>query len=50
MPRGWGFSSFFIGLGGGGFELLFCPESGKFAHQKKSPGVLPRVMVRLGID
>ena len=40
MPRGWGFSSFFIGSVGQGFELSFA-RGGEFGHQKNCPGVLP---------
>ena len=36
----------FVGPGGGGFELFFCPGGGEFAHQKSCLGG----MVRLGID
>ena len=37
MPRGWGLARF-IGPGGRGFELSFCPGGGEFAHQKIAPG------------
>ena len=41
----------FIGPGGGGFEILFCPGGGEFAHPKNCLRVLPGGgMVRLGID
>ena len=40
MSRGWGLARF-IGPGGRGFELSFCPGGGEFAHQKNCPGVLP---------
>ena len=48
--HGGGVQLVFIGPGGGGFELLFCPEGGEFAHQKNCLGVLPGGMVRHGID
>ena len=37
MPRG-GVLARFHRPGGGGFELLFCPGGGEFAHQKNCPG------------
>ena len=37
MPRGWGFSSFFIGSVGQGFELSFA-RGGEFGHQKIALG------------
>ena len=37
MPWG-GVLARFIGLRGGGFELLFCPEDGEFAHLKITHG------------
>ena len=40
MPPG-GLARFNRPGGGGGFELLFCPGVGEFAHQKNCPGVLP---------
>ena len=36
-PRG-GVLAHFYRPGGGGFELLFCPGGGEFAHQKIAPG------------
>ena len=41
MPQGWGFSSFFIGPGGGGFELLFCPGVGNSPIKKIARGFCP---------
>ena len=50
MPRG-GVLARFYRPRGGGFEFLFCPGGGEFAHQKNYLGVLPEGgMVRLGID
>ena len=40
MPRGEAWL-IFIGVGGQGFELSFCPGVGKFAHRKNCPAVLP---------
>ena len=41
MPQG-GVLARFIGPRGGGFELLFCPGGGEFAHQKIARGFWSR--------
>ena len=41
MPPGVRFWLVYIGPGGGGFELFFCPGGGEFAHQKDCLEVLP---------
>ena len=41
MPRGVGFKLVFIGPGGGGFELLFCPGVGNSPIKKIAKGFCP---------
>ena len=50
VPEGGVLARFYRPEGGKGFELIF-PGGGEFAaDQKYCQGVLPRGMVRLGID